>query len=96
MNGPCGGVKDGRCELGDRDCAWVQIYDRLEAQGRGDEFDEIGDAEGQLGQARCAASGTSHAEAGRLAMSLEDALDSRRVRRHLRGRPAQGHRHLAR
>ena len=38
MNGPCGGVKDGRCELGDRDCAWVQIYDRLEAQGRDDQF----------------------------------------------------------
>ena len=43
MNGPCGGVKDGRCELGDRDCAWVQIYDRLERQGRGDAFDDLGD-----------------------------------------------------
>ena len=30
MNGPCGGVKDGQCELGDRPCAWVEIYDRLE------------------------------------------------------------------
>lgn len=28
MNGPCGGVKDGRCELGDRDCAWVLIHER--------------------------------------------------------------------
>lgn len=36
MNGPCGGVKDGTCELGDRDCAWVQIHDRLESQGRHD------------------------------------------------------------
>jgi len=43
MNGPCGGVKDGRCELGDRDCAWVLIYERLEAQGRGDEFGQIGE-----------------------------------------------------
>jgi hypothetical protein len=34
MNGPCGGVSDGRCELGDRDCAWVLIHDKLEAQGR--------------------------------------------------------------
>jgi len=41
MNGPCGGVKDGRCELGDRECAWVQIYDRLEAQGRADQFAEL-------------------------------------------------------
>ena len=38
LNGPCGGVKDGRCELGDRDCAWVQIYDRLEAQGHVEDF----------------------------------------------------------
>jgi hypothetical protein len=36
MNGPCGGVKDGTCELGDRDCAWVLIHDRLEKQGRND------------------------------------------------------------
>lgn len=42
MNGPCGGVKDGKCELGDRECAWVQIFDRLEAQGRGDHFDDLG------------------------------------------------------
>lgn len=39
LNGPCGGVKDGRCELGDRDCAWVQIYDRLEKQNHGTQFD---------------------------------------------------------
>ena len=38
MNGPCGGVKDGRCELGDRDCAWVQIYERLDHTHRGSEF----------------------------------------------------------
>lgn len=36
MNGPCGGVNDGKCELGDRDCAWVLIHDRLEEQGRHD------------------------------------------------------------
>lgn len=36
MNGPCGGVNDGKCELGDRDCAWVLIHERLEAQGRHD------------------------------------------------------------
>lgn len=39
LNGPCGGVQDGRCELGDRDCAWVLIYDRLEKLHRGAEFD---------------------------------------------------------
>lgn len=34
MNGPCGGVDDGMCELKDRECAWVLIYERLDAQGR--------------------------------------------------------------
>jgi hypothetical protein len=42
MNGPCGGTKDGACELGDRECAWVEIYDRLESQGRLDEFGGTG------------------------------------------------------
>jgi len=37
MNGPCGGVNDGRCELGDRDCAWVLIHERLERQGHHDD-----------------------------------------------------------
>ncbi len=30
LNGPCGGVKDGKCEVDrDRDCAWILIYNRL-------------------------------------------------------------------
>ncbi|MCL6583200.1 MAG: methylenetetrahydrofolate reductase C-terminal domain-containing protein [bacterium] len=34
LNGPCGGMKDGRCELDrQRDCAWVLIYERLKATG---------------------------------------------------------------
>jgi hypothetical protein len=41
LNGPCGGVSDGRCELGDRDCAWVLIYDRLEKLHRSAEFDHV-------------------------------------------------------
>ena len=28
-NGPCGGSKDGICELGDRPCMWVCAYERL-------------------------------------------------------------------
>ena len=39
MNGPCGGVDDGKCELGDRPCAWVEIYERHEQMERGDLFD---------------------------------------------------------
>ncbi len=42
LNGPCGGVQAGRCELGDRDCAWVLIHDRLERQGKVEQFAVIG------------------------------------------------------
>ena len=35
LNGPCGGMYDGKCEVGGykRDCAWVLIYDRLKNLG---------------------------------------------------------------
>ena len=41
LNGPCGGMSDGTCELGDRPCAWVEIYDRLEAHDRVQQFGKI-------------------------------------------------------
>ena len=35
VNGPCGGAKDGKCEVNpDLDCAWDKIYQRLKEQGR--------------------------------------------------------------
>jgi ferredoxin len=35
LNGPCGGMQDGRCEVdGDLDCAWKMIYERLQRQRR--------------------------------------------------------------
>jgi hypothetical protein len=35
LNGPCGGPSKGKCETDpERDCAWVQIIERLELQGR--------------------------------------------------------------
>lgn len=39
LNGPCGGVEDGKCET-DRelDCAWHLIYERLKVQGRSGVF----------------------------------------------------------
>jgi len=39
MNGPCGGVDDGKCELGDRPCAWVEIYERYEQLEQSDRFE---------------------------------------------------------
>ena len=42
LNGPCGGSVEGKCELSpDISCAWQTIYDRLAAQGRLEEMDEI-------------------------------------------------------
>jgi ferredoxin len=35
LNGPCGGYRDGMCEVDpNRDCAWVQIYNRLKKLGQ--------------------------------------------------------------
>ena len=39
VNGQCGGAKNGKCEVdSSKDCAWEKIYQRLEKQGRLDEF----------------------------------------------------------
>jgi hypothetical protein len=39
LNGPCGGAKDGKCEVDrNRDCGWQLIYDRLRELGRLDEM----------------------------------------------------------
>jgi len=42
LNGPCGGVDDGNCEVNpDSECAWVRIFNRLKAQDRLDELKKI-------------------------------------------------------
>jgi ferredoxin len=34
LNGPCGGMQEGRCETDlEAECAWNQIYQRLQSQG---------------------------------------------------------------
>jgi len=39
VNGQCGGAKNGKCEVDpNKDCAWENIQQRLEAQGRLDEL----------------------------------------------------------
>jgi len=42
LNGPCGGMEDGACEV-DRNnrCAWVTIYERMERDQRAGQLDEI-------------------------------------------------------
>ena len=33
-NGPCGGTRDGKCEVHDYECIWSRAYDRLKYEGR--------------------------------------------------------------
>ncbi len=33
-NGPCGGTRDGKCEVADFECIWSRAYDRLKSEGR--------------------------------------------------------------
>lgn len=36
LNGPCGGMEEGRCEVDhEQECAWVRIHQRLEHQNQG-------------------------------------------------------------
>jgi methylenetetrahydrofolate reductase (NADPH) len=35
-NGPCGGTRDGLCEVYDTECIWSQAYERLKAYGKSD------------------------------------------------------------
>ncbi len=42
LNGPCGGSQDGKCEVDPSvDCAWHQIIERLETQGRAESLAEV-------------------------------------------------------
>lgn len=37
-NGPCGGTRDGKCEVDDFECIWARAYDRLKYEGRAEEL----------------------------------------------------------
>lgn len=41
VNGPCGGSTNGKCEVGDWDCAWLRIIERLKKQGKLDEWRQM-------------------------------------------------------
>ncbi|MCZ7382420.1 MAG: methylenetetrahydrofolate reductase C-terminal domain-containing protein [Candidatus Methanoperedens sp.] len=34
LNGPCGGVMEGKCEVDERTCAWDEIYERQKKLGK--------------------------------------------------------------
>lgn len=41
MNGPCGGAKNGKCEVNpENDCAWIMIYNKLKDLGQLDKLSE--------------------------------------------------------
>ena len=37
-NGPCGGTRDGKCEVEEFECLWAKAYDRLKFEGREQEL----------------------------------------------------------
>ena len=37
-NGPCGGTDMGRCEVVDKPCIWVGVWERARAAGRADDL----------------------------------------------------------
>lgn len=37
-NGPCGGSRDGRCELDDKECMWARAYERLKYYGESEQM----------------------------------------------------------
>lgn len=37
-NGPCGGTSNGRCEVVDKECIWVAVYDRAKSANQLDEL----------------------------------------------------------
>ncbi len=42
LNGPCGGSKDGKCEVDpERDCAWIKIYERFKTLGELEKMKKI-------------------------------------------------------
>ena len=42
VNGPCGGVKNGKCEVNsDLDCAWILIYERMKKFDRIDDLKKV-------------------------------------------------------
>ena len=37
-NGPCGGTRDGKCEVFDYECIWARAYDRMKYEGNSEQL----------------------------------------------------------
>ena len=37
-NGPCGGTRDGKCEVFDFECIWARAYDRMKYEGKSEQL----------------------------------------------------------
>ena len=47
VNGPCGGQKNGKCEVNpENDCAWIKIYERLSATNQLDKLTQTREDKG--------------------------------------------------
>ena len=52
MNGPCGGQKNGKCEVNpENPCAWIKIYERLQAIGQVEKMTETREDKGHAAHA---------------------------------------------
>jgi hypothetical protein len=40
LNGPCGGVRDGMCEV-EGPCVWVKVYAKLKSEDKLEEFTKV-------------------------------------------------------
>ncbi len=48
-NGPCGGAKDGKCEVNQKNqCGWIMIYNRLSELGQLDRLNDLKEPKGHL------------------------------------------------
>ena len=41
LNGPCGGVRNGLCEVKNEVCAWVVVFNRIKAIKKLDDFVKV-------------------------------------------------------
>ena len=75
-NGPCGGTRDGLCEVYDTECIWSQAYERLKAYGEEEDMlDQPGGGQGQRA-APAPAPGPTRSSAATTTPSTASSVDN--------------------